>query len=144
MKSQSIKVPLWEDANKVENYSEKFFPSEWDKIIKSNESLKQFLEDNGWKFWDFCNVWEHGFSITFQKYVDGVRLLFDFHWMDECQVYWWGKMNACFKYYPNDKYLCPIGHFEIDSITEKFLNVDTFSKLESNLISAIKSQNTIQ
>lgn len=137
-------IPVWKDANKIESYSEKFFPASWDKIVTSNELLKVFLEENGWKFWDSCNVWENGFSITFEKYIDDVRLIFDFHWMDETTVYWWGRMRACFKYYPDDRCLCPIGHFEVDSITEKFMNVDTFSKLENNLVSAIKSQKTIQ
>jgi len=140
---KSVKAPVWEEENVPSSYEKKF--GKWsEQIVKQNENIKQFLLDNGWSFWDSCNVWEHGFSLTFEKYVGDIRLLFDFHWMDECQVYWWGSMRACHKYFPDDKYLCPIGHFEIDSIIQRFLNVDTFSKMEENLISAIKSQKVIK
>lgn len=136
-------IPNWEEAN-VKSAYEKMFGKSSDRIVIQNENTKKFLLDNGWSFWDSCYVWEHGWTLTFEKYVDGIRLIFDFHWLDECQVYWWGRMRACYKYFPDDKYLCPIGHFEIDSIIQRFLNVDIFSKMEENLISAIKSQKVIK
>jgi hypothetical protein len=138
-----IDPPIWENENVVKNYSDKFSPEELKYIVCENEDLKRFLIENGWKFRDCCNVWEDGFTLTFEKYIGEKRLLFDFHWMSEWSVYWWGSMKACFKYFPSDKLLCPIGFFQIDSITERFMTKEIFGKMEKNLIALLDSQTHI-
>ncbi len=132
----------WENGNLPKHYSDKF-PFASNLIVSKNEALKNFLEENEWKFWESCNVWEDGFTLTFEKYVGDKRILFDFHWMDEFDIYWWGSMRVCFKYFPSDNLLCPIGFFRIDSITERFMTNDIFQKMEKNLIALLESQTHI-
>lgn len=142
MKLREQKIPTWDKCNISKPYGRDITDSI--DVVEENNRIKDFLERHGYSFRDSCNIFENGYTLTFEKYVGEKRILFDFHWRNECcNVYWWGSLRGSFKYFPNETLLCPVGFFELDSITERFMKDDLFKKMEENLINLLKSQEVI-
>lgn len=142
MKPIQTYIPSWEDCNKTEFYPANIIGRV--DVKSENEKIKMFLEKRGYSFRDSWNSYENGYTLSFEKIIDGIRIRFQYHWREEFDVYWWGDIHGFFNYFPNSKTLVPVGFFEIDSITERFATDEIFEKLEKNMVSVIKSQNIIQ
>ncbi len=127
------KVPVWEEDNDpkllaqcIESTEDKVMP-----LVKTNNELKKFLEDRGWKYWDRWSIWETGMTWYFDKTIDGVRLSFSwhYHYEGEDETDWRGTMRVVYDFHTDDKHYHPMGEFEIFPIhSHDTYNFDGFEK----------------
>jgi hypothetical protein len=137
--------PSWKKDNSLANLK-KYYPNAKPKMLKQflteNSKLEKFLVKNGWKYWDSCNIWEHGFTLTFVKKKDGTQkrnMYFSWYWDNQGgDEFYFAEMRNYCELYPRDELSTPGLTAEIRYITAR--HIKDIAKFEDALFRAVAYQ----